>query len=84
MLHSSSEATSTAELGLSTSSARAPSPSIGSSPRRRAAFPLDDTRYEELQVTVCTWKDRAIAYAREQEQIRDIRRGQGPDFGLGR
>ena len=50
----------------------------------RAAFPLDDTRCEELQVAVGTWKDRALVYAREQERIRGICRDRGPDLGLGR
>lgn len=49
----------------------------------RAAFPLDETRYEELQVAVGTWKDRALAHAREQERIRGIRRDRGPHLGLG-
>lgn len=50
----------------------------------RAAFPLDDTRYEEMHVAVGTWKDRALVYAREQERVRGIRRDRGPDLGFGR
>ena len=50
----------------------------------RAAFPLDDTRYDELQVAVATWKDRALVYAREQERARGIRRERGPGLELGR
>lgn len=50
----------------------------------RATFPLDDKRYEELHVAVGTWKDRALAYAREQERVRGTRRDRGPDLGLGR
>jgi len=50
----------------------------------RAAFPLDDTRYEELHVAIGTWKVRALVYAREQERIRGLHRDQGPDLGLGR
>ena len=50
----------------------------------RAAFPLDDTRYEALHVAVGTWKDRALSYARERERIHGVRRDRGPDLGLGR
>ena len=50
----------------------------------RAAFPLDDTRYEVLHVAVGTWQDRALVYVREQERVRGIRRDRGPDLGLGR
>ncbi len=50
----------------------------------RAAFPIDDSRYEQLHVLVGTWKDSALAYAQEQERIRGIRRDRGPDIGLSR
>lgn len=50
----------------------------------RAAFSLDDSRYEELHTTVGVWKEHALVYAREQERVRDIRRDRGPDLGLGR
>ncbi len=50
----------------------------------RAAFPLDDRRYEELHVVIGIWKERALGYAHEQGRFRDIRRDRGPDLGLGR
>lgn len=49
----------------------------------RAAFPLDDPRYEALHVAVGTWKDRALVYVRKQERVRGIRRDRGPDLGFG-
>ncbi len=50
----------------------------------RAELPLDDRRYEELQVTIKTWRERVLDYAREQERLRDLDRDRGPDLGLGR
>lgn len=50
----------------------------------RAAFALDEARFNELQVAVSTWKERALDYAREQERIRGFRRDRGPDLGFGR
>lgn len=50
----------------------------------RAAFALDEARFEALQVTVSTWKERALNYAREQERIQGIRHDRGPDIGFSR
>jgi len=48
----------------------------------RAAFPLDDLRYQELQVAVATWRDRALAHERGRDAVRGSRRELGPDLGL--
>jgi hypothetical protein len=50
----------------------------------RAAFLLDERRYEELRAAVDVWRARALDLGREQERVRGLRRQRGPDLGLGR
>lgn len=35
----------------------------------REAFPLDDPRFEELQLATRTWKERVLVHANEQEPV---------------
>jgi hypothetical protein len=50
----------------------------------RAAFALDDVRFEGLRAAISAWNERALDYAREQERSRGVRNDRGPDLGLGR